>query len=163
MWRRALAGVLDGVVLLPTMALFAAVTATVGGRPLHGLGELGPNYAIELLLDGGGAGLAALGMAALVAFLYFFVFHATRGQTPGQRAAGVRVIDVWGERPSPLRTALRTAGYFVSLAGCSLGLLWIGFDREKRGLHDWLAGTYVVRTRPVPAVEQTATVPGAAG
>jgi len=22
--------------------------------------------------------------------------------------------------------------------------LWIGFDREKRALHDWVAGTYVV-------------------
>jgi uncharacterized RDD family membrane protein YckC len=27
----------------------------------------------------------------------------------------------------------------------ALGFLWIGFDREKRGLHDWLADTYVVR------------------
>jgi uncharacterized RDD family membrane protein YckC len=26
-----------------------------------------------------------------------------------------------------------------------LGFLWIGFDSEKRGLHDWIAGTYVVR------------------
>jgi uncharacterized RDD family membrane protein YckC len=23
--------------------------------------------------------------------------------------------------------------------------LWIGFDREKRGLHDWIADTYVVK------------------
>jgi uncharacterized RDD family membrane protein YckC len=26
-----------------------------------------------------------------------------------------------------------------------LGFLWIGFDSEKRGLHDWLSGTYVVK------------------
>jgi uncharacterized RDD family membrane protein YckC len=27
----------------------------------------------------------------------------------------------------------------------SLGYLWIAFDAEKRGLHDWIAGTYVIR------------------
>ena len=32
-------------------------------------------------------------------------------------------------------------------ATLGLGFAWIGFDREKRGLHDWLAGTYVVRGR----------------
>jgi uncharacterized RDD family membrane protein YckC len=23
--------------------------------------------------------------------------------------------------------------------------LWMGFDSEKRGLQDWIAGTYVIR------------------
>jgi uncharacterized RDD family membrane protein YckC len=163
MWRRALAGALDGVVLVPTMALFAAVTATAGGRPLHGLRELGPNYAIELVLDGGGVGLAALGMAGVVAFLYFFVFHVVRGQTPAERLVGIRVIDPFGERPAALRALVRTLGGFVSLGGCGLGLLWIGFDREKRALHDWLAGTYVVRSRWRPPVEAAASAPVAEG
>jgi uncharacterized RDD family membrane protein YckC len=26
-----------------------------------------------------------------------------------------------------------------------LGFLWIGFDSEKRGLQDWVSGTYVVK------------------
>jgi uncharacterized RDD family membrane protein YckC len=26
-----------------------------------------------------------------------------------------------------------------------LGFLWVGFDSEKRGLHDWIAGTYVIK------------------
>ena len=32
-----------------------------------------------------------------------------------------------------------------SVATLGLGFFWIGFDSEKRGLHDWLAGTYVVK------------------
>ena len=43
------------------------------------------------------------------------------------------------------RTLLRTSGYVLSAVLFSLGFLWIGFDREKRGLHDWIAGTYVIR------------------
>jgi uncharacterized RDD family membrane protein YckC len=26
-----------------------------------------------------------------------------------------------------------------------LGFFWVGFDSEKRGLHDWIAGTYVIK------------------
>jgi uncharacterized RDD family membrane protein YckC len=159
LWRRALTGALDAVVLLPLMALFATVTAALGGHPLRSLGELGPSWAVELAIDGGSVGLAALLMAAIVAFLYFFVFHLFRGQTPGQRLLRLRVVDVYGERPSVTRVLVRSAAWFVSLAGCGLGLLWIGFDREKRGLHDWLAGTYVVIGGPQPAVaEEPATV-----
>ena len=69
---------------------------------------------------------------------------ATRGQTPGKQLLGLIVIDAYGERPSLLKTLLRTVGYAVSVLPFSLGFLWIGFDREKRALHDWLAGTYVV-------------------
>ena len=36
----------------------------------------------------------------------------------------------------------------AGLATLGLGFLWIAFDSEKRGLHDWLSGTYVVKERP---------------
>jgi uncharacterized RDD family membrane protein YckC len=61
---------------------------------------------------------------------------------------GVRVIDVYGEPPSALRALARTLGYFVAAATGGLGFLWIGFDREKRGLHDWISGTYVIKAPP---------------
>jgi uncharacterized RDD family membrane protein YckC len=61
------------------------------------------------------------------------------------RILRIKIIDVYGERPSPARCAVRCAGYFVSLATLMLGFLWMGFDSEKRALHDWIAGTYVIR------------------
>jgi hypothetical protein len=39
----------------------------------------------------------------------------------------------------------RCAGYLAGIATLFLGFLWIGFDHEKRGLQDWIAGTYVIR------------------
>ena len=77
--------------------------------------------------------------------LYLFLFQAMVGQMLGMRVLALRVIDVYGEPPSYLRAGLRTAGYLVSLGTLFLGFLWIGFDAEKRGLHDWIAGTYVIR------------------
>ena len=43
-------------------------------------------------------------------------------------------------------------GLLVSLALFCGWYLWIAFSREKRGLHDLLAGTYVVRARRPEAV-----------
>ena len=40
---------------------------------------------------------------------------------------------------------MRCAGYLAGVATLFLGFLWMGFDSEKRGLHDWIAGTYVIR------------------
>jgi uncharacterized RDD family membrane protein YckC len=87
---------------------------------------------------------AALALFAILGFLYFFLFHTLRGQTPGKQVLGLRVIDAFGETPTPARSLLRTSGYIPSLLCLALGFLWIGFDREKRGLHDWLADTYVI-------------------
>lgn len=146
-WYRVLAGTVDLVLLVPLLMLFAAVTAAAGGREMRSVSEIGPSYLVELALEGGVGGMAALWMAALVGLLYFVVFHALRGQTLGERLLGIRVIDEWGETPSLPRVLLRTVAGVVSLAGGCLGFLWIAFDREKRGLHDWVAGTYVVRAR----------------
>ena len=50
------------------------------------------------------------------------------------------------ERPEWWRAFLRGWAVLLGVALLGMGLLWIGFDREKRGLHDWLAGTYVIRS-----------------
>jgi uncharacterized RDD family membrane protein YckC len=88
--------------------------------------------------------LVGLSLLAILGFLYFFIFHAVRGQTPGKRLMHARVVDGFGERPSLGRAFLRTLGYLPSALLLLLGFLWIGFDREKRGLHDRLADTYVI-------------------
>ena len=57
----------------------------------------------------------------------------------------VTVIDAYGERPSMARALVRTLALTAVVGAAGARLLWIGFDREKRGLHDWLADTYVVK------------------
>jgi uncharacterized RDD family membrane protein YckC len=143
-WRRALAGVADVVVLTVVLGLCDALVALVLHRPLPRLQQLGPDYLVDAAVNGGAIAEAGLILSAIVAFLYFFIFHALRGQTPGKRLFRIKVIDGYGQRPSIGRALLRTAGYVPSLLLLALGFLWIGFDRDKRGLHDWLADTYVV-------------------
>ena len=55
-------------------------------------------------------------------------------------------IGLWAWRkPMDLGTAvLRFIGYVVCVLTLGIGFLMIAFDEQKRGLHDRLAGTYVI-------------------
>ncbi len=83
----------------------------------------------------------AIGVVAL----YYLLFLILMGYTLGQRLARIRIIDATGNRPHPVRTSIRLVGAGVGLLPLGLGGMWIAFDREKRGFHDHVAGTYVVR------------------
>ena len=72
------------------------------------------------------------------------LFTALTGSTLGQRALGLKVVRSDGGRPGFIRAIVRVAALLLGLLPGGLGVLWIAFDREKRGLHDHLARTYVV-------------------
>lgn len=144
LFRRAIATVLDLTLLTPLLLLsFYGLRAALH-QPVPRLGELSPDVMLANLFDGSMTNEALLGMGLAVAFLYFWSFYALSGQTPGKRLTRILVVDVYGDKPSVLRAFARTVGYAIAVLPFSLGVLWIGFDREKRGLHDWLAGTYAV-------------------
>jgi uncharacterized RDD family membrane protein YckC len=143
-WRRALAGAVDATLLSAVFLVFDAAVALILRQPLPRLSQLGPDYLVDVAVNGSALAEVGLALSGILAFLYFFIFHALSGQTPGKRLLGLRLIDGYGQRPSALRALLRTAAYFPSALLLALGFLWIGFDREKRGLHDWLADTYVI-------------------
>ncbi len=144
-WRRLAAGCVDMLVLTSVFTILATLVAVILRHPLPRVGQLGPDYVVDMAVNGGVLAEAGLALLAILAFLYFFLFTALRGQTFGKHLMRVKVIDAYGERPSMMRALVRTIAYLPSLALLALGFLWIGFDREKRGLHDFLADTYVVR------------------
>lgn len=75
---------------------------------------------------------------------YFVHFHANGGQTPGKSFLKLRVVSE-NQAPVSYRQAfIRWVG-FMGLTPFVLGVLWILLDREKRGWHDYLARTWVIR------------------
>jgi uncharacterized RDD family membrane protein YckC len=67
-----------------------------------------------------------------------------RGATPGKRLLGLGVQADDGTEPiGAARAAVRLFGYGVSAALLGAGFLMVAFGR--RGLHDRIAGTRVVR------------------
>jgi uncharacterized RDD family membrane protein YckC len=91
-----------------------------------------------------------LGLYLLVWLLlfctYFIFFMAFGGQTPGKMLLRIRVVTRKQQSLTWQEATLRTFGYFISgLPLLGLGFLMIIFHPHKRGLHDLLAGTMVIK------------------
>jgi uncharacterized RDD family membrane protein YckC len=76
---------------------------------------------------------------------YYAGMWAWRGTTIGGIVVGIKVVRLDG-RPMDFATALvRALGAVFSTIVFGLGYFWAGWDREKQGWHDKIAGTVVVR------------------
>ena len=73
------------------------------------------------------------------------------GQTMGMRPWRLMVVTQGGKNASLKALILR---YAVVSMSAGLALIWCLFDAEKRGLHDILAGTMIVR-KQANAVAET--------
>ena len=82
---------------------------------------------------------------------YTTTLHAFGGQTIGKMIVGVRVVGLDGEPPTPGPAFMRYLAYFVSLATLGIGYAMAGLRRDKRALHDLMAGTRVERSRVGPS------------
>ena len=101
------------------------------------------------------ADVAVLPRPPMIVFLVlqnisYLVAFTAGGQTMGQMATGIKVVQTTGAQQTPgLGAALvRTAVWLALAAPVGLGLLTVPLTRDGRGLHDRAAGTRVVR---VPA------------
>ncbi|HTJ42037.1 MAG TPA: RDD family protein [Kofleriaceae bacterium] len=144
-WKRAAAAGIDLAIIVPVASLLTWITAAIAGVHIPRSNMHGPDFWLDLFLASDPALLMALGLFTAIGCIYLFVFQVTMGRTLGMHVLKLRVIDLWGDTPSNTRCAVRTAGYLANALTFFLGFLWIGFDSEKRGLHDWIAGTYVIK------------------
>jgi uncharacterized RDD family membrane protein YckC len=134
-----------GVALVVDAFAVVAATAVVGGAAAlvaAVVGGLRPQWLAEGLLS-----LATVTIAAG----YFTLFWHTAGQTPGMRLMHVRVLSKRGDtRLTVGRALLRTIGLALAIVPCFLGFVPALFDRRRRALPDYLAGTVVVYDDPPP-------------
>jgi uncharacterized RDD family membrane protein YckC len=93
---------------------------------------------VVALLSGDG-GDSTIGVVAYASFAsavivgYFAYFWASRGATPGMRAAGVRVVGEDGGRLGVARAVLRAAAALVSGVSALVVLVTLFSDRPERG------------------------------
>jgi uncharacterized RDD family membrane protein YckC len=86
---------------------------------------------------------AAAGGWLVTLGLYFVFFWSLAGQTPGMRLVGLRVVHA-GQPPGIARSAVRYVALLAATFPLFLGLVPILFDRRRRGLQDFAAGTTVL-------------------
>lgn len=120
-WIRMLAFIVDEIPVVMMIALVYIVTENQVTRILLGISIL---------------------------FTYFVGFWvATNGSTPGKFAMGVRIVRSNGEPIDVSWAMIRFIGYCLSFVLLLSGFVMIAFTPQKRGLHDYIAQTVVVRVR----------------
>jgi len=68
-----------------------------------------------------------------------------RGATPGKKFVHIKIVDALTHEDIDNKQAIiRTVGYLASTFSFLIGFLIVAFRKDKRGLHDLLAGTIVV-------------------
>jgi uncharacterized RDD family membrane protein YckC len=137
---QAFAGVASrGAGLIVDAAAIAALTFIIGaaaGLVASLAGGIRPHWLAGLLLADAGV---------VVAAGYFVLFWSTAGQTPGMRLLGVRVqLGHADQKLTTWRALVRTLGLALAIIPCFLGFVPALFDRRRRALPDYLAGTVVV-------------------
>lgn len=84
---------------------------------------------------------------SLVSVVYYVVLTAARGQTIGKMVLHIKVVDAEGNIPNLRSVLLREVlGKVISGLAFLLGYVWVAWDPRKRAWHDYIGGTYVVRT-----------------
>jgi uncharacterized RDD family membrane protein YckC len=77
-------------------------------------------------------------------FLYFAGSWAASGRTFGMAVLGLQVVRANGTELDPRHAVIRTLAFPLSFLAFGLGFLGILVQRERRALHDLIAGTAVV-------------------
>ncbi len=99
--------------------------------------------------------LNLLGPLFLLTFVvsagYFTFFHWSTGQTPGKMLLRLKVTATDGGPVSIGSALLRWFCYILSALPLMVGFFMILMNRQRQGLHDKLAGTYVVDARDFAA------------
>jgi uncharacterized RDD family membrane protein YckC len=79
-------------------------------------------------------------------WLYFAFMESSGSQaTIGKMVCGLKVADTNGNRISFARATGRYFAKILSAIPFCLGFAMVGWTRQKRGLHDFVAGTVVLR------------------
>ncbi len=128
---RGIAFALD---LLLVLVIFLTGTA-LAGLAASLVGELRPQWLAAALVGS---------WWIIVSGVYFVLCWSAAGQTPGMRLMRLRVLAADGRPPSAVRSVVRLIGLLLAIVPFFAGFLPMLFDRRRRGLPDFLAGTTVV-------------------
>ena len=148
-WIRAAAGLIDAAIIMTvsimiSMMIFIAMgissvpppTDLPADLPADPLTDPLTNLITNLITS----------IASITSLVYYVALTGLKGQTLGKMALGIMVVNAQGKVPGIRRAAFREiVGKLVCEITIFLGYVWVGWDRKKRGWHDHIARTYVVR------------------
>lgn len=146
-WTRFLAyfiidGILTGIIVY---AITISVFPSVFGQEFS-LNNLVNPYTGEYTDDFWGFYFLTLAVSTAVQTIYYTITVGKWGKTIGKAALRLQVLRSDGSRVSYGRAFCRSLAYVLNSFTFGIGFLIIAFNSQKRGLHDFICDTIVVRT-----------------
>ena len=138
-WIRFVAYLIDAVILVFAYWVFNIIWRLASGEGIVG-GATDP-LAMATETDW----LLGIIVFFLIGVAYLVCFWAWRGQTPGKMIMRIKILRTDGSEMGWGIAVLRYLGYVISGLLCGLGYFWVAFDVDKRGIHDKIADTSVVK------------------
>jgi uncharacterized RDD family membrane protein YckC len=136
-WIRFLAYFIDAIIINIVVAIISFAAGALIGLAGNGLHDSEKVASIA-----GGVG-AIIGLICV--FAYYVVFCSGRWQaTPGKRMLGIHLITVGGEKVGGWLALGRYLAYIISSLPFGIGFFMIGWNEEKKGLHDMICKTRVI-------------------
>ena len=140
--------ILDTPVSSQRQMRYAGFWIRVGAYLIDGILLAVVNVILGLVI---GSSSGSLGTALLVnaisiaiGLAYFAGFESSEKQaTLGKQAVGIKVGNVNGEQITFANALGRYFGKIISGLLLCIGIMMVGWDDRKQGLHDKLADTYV--------------------
>jgi len=132
-WIRFVAVIIDGIALGIVNFAIQAVMGTRITDPTN-IGLVMSSFGLNFLIN------------IAIAVLYESFFLVQYGATPGKMVFKLKVITPDGGGISWGRAVGRYFAKMLSGITLLIGYIMAGFDSEKRALHDYIAGTRVIRT-----------------
>jgi uncharacterized RDD family membrane protein YckC len=129
-WARVGAAIIDSILVL---AIIIPALTVIYGR----------NYWSSDVLIAGFWDFMLNFILPAIAIIVFWIY---RRATPGKMVFKAVIVDEkTGNKPDLRQWIVRYLGYYVSIIGLGLGILWVAWDQKKQGWHDKMAGTVVIR------------------
>lgn len=135
-WIRFVAALLDIVIWLVIVAILVFILYTTNLLDIHQIQnskqEINYSYTILYL--------------TLYIIYYPLAESSQKMQgTLGKYILGLKIVKSDGNRMSFLRAIARHFAKGISFLPLALGFIMVAFNKNKRGLHDIICNTYVVR------------------
>jgi uncharacterized RDD family membrane protein YckC len=101
--------------------------------------------------------VSVVGLGTLVSIVVNWIYEAlmtssSKQATVGKMVFGLVVTDTQGARLSFLHATGRHFAKFLSALTLLIGYIMAAFTERKQALHDFIAGTYVLRGKPTASL-----------
>lgn len=131
-WIRVAASIIDYIVLLIPSMLFAFLQRELTQAATTEIDQIAQEFSILL-------------NSLIFDWIYCAALQSSAWQaTLGKKVVGLKVVDENGCRISFGRATGRYFASIISAAIFCIGYMMVGWTSRKRGLHDIMAGTFVI-------------------